>query len=118
MKSVQAKMVVLALSCWMGLAFAAEGAKPVAVPAGDLLSAMEALQEQSDVQVVYNDGDLKGVKTDGVKGTLTTQEAVRKLLEGTSLRLSLDASGAMMIVPEGREKVWAKRQADSSGMAQ
>src|SRR5688500_12751389 len=97
------KTMLVAVACSIAcLENATDAAKRLTVPAAELLVAIEALQQQSDVQVVYNDADLKGIKTAGVNGELTTQEAVKKLLEGTKLRLSMDdATGAMMIVPLG-----------------
>lgn len=117
---------LLAIACsliWS--ADAADAQRRVEVPAGDLLTAIEVLQQQSDVQVVYNDGDLRGLRTSGVQGTLTTQEAVRKLLEGTKLRLRLDQeTGAMLIVSSGGEPIaWmaqggaALRSAQDTGQA-
>src|SRR5689334_7326148 len=99
LKSVRKAASLIVMTGFLaGVAQAEDLAKRIEVPAGDLLAAIEALQQQSDVQVVYRDEELRGIKTTGVSGTLTTQEAVRKLLEGTSLKIRTDASGAMMIV--------------------
>src|SRR5688572_17774916 len=76
----------------------ADTPKQIDVPAGDLAAALEALSKQAQVNLVFQAGQMQGLKTHGVSGTLTPREAVVKLLQGTSLRLSTDeATGAMMI---------------------
>lgn len=76
----------------------AETPKQIDVPAGDLVAALESLSRQADVNLVYQARQMQGLRTQGVSGTLTPREAVVKLIQGTSLRLSTDAvTGAMMI---------------------
>lgn len=103
LKQVRDKVLLVAAVCSLGVAArAAESARQIDVPAGDLLTAIETVEQQADVEIVYQPEKLKGLKTSGVSGHLTTQEAVGKLLEGTRLRLSTDAStGAMLIVAVG-----------------
>lgn len=68
------------------------------VPAGDLIAALESFAKQADVDLVYQDEQVKGLRTGGVSGNLSPQDAVMKLLEGTPLQLRLDeASGAMLV---------------------
>lgn len=77
---------------------AGENLRRVEVPAGELVSALQALEKQSDVEFVYHAAQLKGVQTKGVSGTFTVQEAVRKLIEGTKVHMQVDAAtGAMLI---------------------
>jgi iron complex outermembrane receptor protein len=71
--------------------------KPIDVPAGDLTAALEALAAQSGAELVYRPEQLKGLHTKGVKGALSSEEAARKLIEGTSLILRIDPSGVLMI---------------------
>ncbi len=95
-----ARSSLLSALCSLAVATAAVAETPrkVNVPAGELASALKSLSEQVDVNLVYAVGDVAGVRTSGVSGTLTRVEAVQKLLEGTDLRLSTDvASGAMLI---------------------
>src|SRR5260221_13508437 len=61
----------------------ADSPKPVNVPAGDLTAALELLEKQSGVEIVYRPEMLKGLHTGGVKGALSSEEAVTKLLKGT-----------------------------------
>jgi iron complex outermembrane receptor protein len=67
--------------------------------AGDLTTALESLARQSDIELVYRIEQLKGLRTRGVSGTLTSTQALTKLLEGTSLVIRTDASGAILISP-------------------
>lgn len=68
------------------------------VPAGDLIAALESFAKQADVDLVYQDEQVKGLRTKGVSGNFSAQEAITKLLEGTPLQLRTDeASGAFLI---------------------
>ncbi|MEJ1961309.1 MAG: TonB-dependent receptor [Gammaproteobacteria bacterium] len=71
--------------------------KSISIPAGDLATALEAYAKQAGVELVYSTDQLKGLRTKGVSGTLLPQDAVTKLLEGTSLEVRTDATGAMLI---------------------
>jgi len=46
---------------------------------------------------VYRPEQVRGVRTAGVHGALTTEQAILRLLDGTSLMLRTDPSGAMLI---------------------
>lgn len=104
-KNTILRSALLAFACSTSLAaFAhahdsekAHDAKQVDVPAGDLTSALEALARQSGIELVYQTEQLKGLTTQGVRGHLSPEEAVTKLLEGTTLILRTDPSGAMLI---------------------
>ena len=67
------------------------------IPAGDLSAALEYLSARSGAGLVYRPEQVKGVKTRGVRGALTPEEAVKRLLEGTGLEVSTDSTGAMLI---------------------
>ena len=75
----------------------ADTPKQVNVPAGELSVALQQLATQSGVEFVYSAEQLKGVRTHGVRGEYTTEKAVIKLLEGTKLKLTIHASGALLI---------------------
>lgn len=77
----------------------------IEIPAGDLLAALESLAKQADVDLVYRDAQIKGLRTEGVSGALTAREALLKLLEGTPLKLRTDEStGAILITPMDDER--------------
>jgi iron complex outermembrane receptor protein len=67
------------------------------IPAGDLNTALEYLATRSGTGLVYRPEQVKGVKTRGVHGALSPEEAVKQLLEGTGLEASTDSTGAMLI---------------------
>src|SRR6266700_6656077 len=92
------RFTVLAWACSaLMTAYAGGSEKYLKVPPGDLATALESLVKQTDIQLVYQGDQLKGLHTQGVSGNLSPQEAVRKLLEGTSLLVRVDASGGMLI---------------------
>jgi iron complex outermembrane recepter protein len=69
----------------------------IEIPAGDLNTALEYLSTRSGAGLVYRPDQVKGVKTRGVHGALSPEEAVKQLLEGTGLEVSTDSTGAMLI---------------------
>jgi outer membrane receptor protein involved in Fe transport len=72
----------------------------VDIPSGDLAAALEAYAKQTGVELVFRADQLKGLRTRGVQGMLSPQDAIAKLLQGTNLRLQQDrATGAMVIAP-------------------
>jgi iron complex outermembrane receptor protein len=77
----------------------ANGPTQVNVPAGDLVPALEALEKQAAIELVFQPEQLKSFRTKGVTGTYEPKDAVRILLKGTSLELRTDPTGAMVIVP-------------------
>ncbi len=100
LKTVMTRSTIIALACALSLpAFAmADGAKrAIHIPSGELGAALELLAKQSGTDLVYRPDQVQGFRTRGVEGELSTEEAVMRLLEGTPLSLSVDASGAMLI---------------------
>jgi len=91
--------VALALALVSATAFAGEP-REISIPAGELAPALESLAKESGLLLIFQPSDLRGVWTQGVKGKLSPEEAVAQLISGTSLTLKVDASGAMLIVPE------------------
>ena len=99
MQSAVRRFIAIILGCSLALsalAFADE-AGLVIVPPGDLVTALDALAKQTGAEIVYSTEQLKGQRTRGVEGTLAARDAVEKLIEGTSLKVSTDSSGAMLI---------------------
>jgi iron complex outermembrane receptor protein len=70
---------------------------PVNIPAGDLSTALTMLAKQSGADLVYRPDQVKGLKTQGVSGSLSAEEALAKLLAGTPLTVNIDSTGAMLI---------------------
>lgn len=95
-------------ACALLVAFAAHAQQPPVrdfdVAAGDLKTALDAYLAQAGVQLIYKASDISGVSTNGVKGSLSPEAALTKLLEGTRLTLRRGADGAMVIVaPAARQ---------------
>lgn len=98
MKRMTLRSAIAAIICSMSYAAGAYAdPKPVNVPAGDLIVALETLAKQSSVEFVYQTDQLKGLRTQGVSGNLSPRDAVTKLLEGTPLTVHTDATGAILI---------------------
>ncbi|HEX2100335.1 MAG TPA: TonB-dependent receptor plug domain-containing protein, partial [Candidatus Synoicihabitans sp.] len=76
----------------------AETRAHIEVTAGDLVAALETLIQQTDINLLYQVEQIRGLRTRGVNEEVTPREAVEKLLQGTALRVRVDeATGAMMI---------------------
>jgi iron complex outermembrane receptor protein len=101
LKELMIRSTLIAFVCSVSFAAhaMADPAKPVDVPAGNLVPALEALAKQEAVELLYQPEQLKSFYTHGVKGSYTPQDAVRLLLKGTPLELRTDPSGAMVITP-------------------
>jgi iron complex outermembrane receptor protein len=90
--------VALALCCLCTLSFAADPAhasirKTTDIPAEELGSALQTLAKDYDFQVLYRTEIVKDLRTQGAVGTLTSDEALGKVLKGTGLSYKyLDAN--------------------------
>ena len=98
-KSVTLCSTLLMMACAASVSTpaVADAASRVDVPPGDLVIALRNLAKQSGAEFVYSADRLKGVKTPGVQGEYTTEEAVTRLLEGTKLKLTVHPTGALLI---------------------
>jgi hypothetical protein len=76
----------------------AEAPRVIAVPAGELSTALETVAQQAGVELLFQPEQMKGIHTNGVAGMLTAQQAAEALLAGTRFQLRTDpTNGAMMI---------------------
>src|ERR1044072_5393358 len=69
------------------------------IPGGDLDAALNAYTEQSGIQIAVSIDAIKGVRTHGVAGNLSSDMALDRLLKGTGLIPNRDPSGVPPIVP-------------------
>jgi outer membrane receptor protein involved in Fe transport len=101
MKTLIMKLAVIALLGALSVsAHAVADTQRIEIPAGALSAALQALAKQAEVDLVYSEAQVRGLTTAGVTGDLSPEDAIRKLLEGTSLELRTDAaSGALLIAP-------------------
>lgn len=99
LKTVIFRSTLLAIACAVSFSARVMANEPrkVDVPAGELTAALQKLAEQSGVEFVYSAAQLKGMRTNGVRGEFTAEQAVTLLLQGTTLRLTVHDSGAMLI---------------------
>lgn len=102
LKKLTGKRSLIALACSLSLSgqAVADSSTRIDVPAGELLAALQALAEQADVELVYQPEQLRSLKTEGVKGDYSAQEAIHLLIKGTPLRVYATEKGAIAIVPQ------------------
>jgi iron complex outermembrane recepter protein len=67
------------------------------IPSGDLSNALDLLSKQSGSDIVYRPEQVQGLRTEGITGDLSTEDAAAQLIRGTSLTVSLDVTGAVLI---------------------
>lgn len=68
------------------------------IPGGDLKSALESYMKQSGIALMYPEDEVTGIHTKGVTGSLSSDEALSRLLKGTGLTTQRGPSGAIGIV--------------------
>jgi iron complex outermembrane recepter protein len=68
------------------------------IPPGELAPALESLAKETGLELIFQPEALKGIRTRGVTGNLSPQEAVARLIDGTRLIIRTNAAGAMLIV--------------------
>lgn len=73
----------------------------LAIPAGDLESALAAFSRATGMEVMSDPAQIRGQRTRGVRGLMPADEGLRRLLAGTSLRFEL-RDGAALISPAVR----------------
>jgi len=98
-KSVRGRTLrCLALVCTLAIGASAYAQnREFNVAAGDLKSALDAYIAQAGVQLLYRVDDIKDLSTKGLKGNLSPEDALARLLEGTRLKVRRDESGAMVL---------------------
>jgi hypothetical protein len=84
---------------FVALAGAAQGAD-FNVPAGDLKAALDAYAHQSGVALVVSSAEVRGARTKGLKGNLSPDAALSRILEGTGFNVYKYSSGAVGISRE------------------
>lgn len=107
---------VMPVSTVLAADAAAESTRVISIPGGDLNAALKALVRQTGVQLLYDRKTVEGLRTKGVKGAKTATDAIKELLEGTTLTMKTDTSGAILIAPptasatvsSGEERATAK----------
>ena len=76
----------------------AQGDKTFNIPAQDAVSAVPSFVQQSDLQVLATAADLKGVRTNAVKGTMAPDAALDALIRGTGLSVKSRDGASVVLV--------------------
>ncbi|HEY5237215.1 MAG TPA: TonB-dependent receptor [Rhizomicrobium sp.] len=72
------------------------------IPGGDLEAALNAYMAQTGVALVVSNDAIKGVRSKGASGALSSEDALTHILAGTGFVMRRHADGAVMIVRESR----------------
>lgn len=64
----------------------------VSIAAQDLAAALDVLAQQANLSLIFSPEITAGIRTKGVSGTYTIEEAVRRLLDGTGLEYTFTGS--------------------------
>jgi len=114
LKLPDVRALLLAAVCSLALPALADDAKQaINIPEGELRPALDLLARQSGVGIVYRPEQVRGLKTHGAHGRLTTEEAVTRLLQGTDLTFRTDPTGAMLIASPGSGDLSSTEKASS-----
>ena len=70
----------------------------VSIPAGSLGDALFAIIEAYDINVIASENLVEGKTAPAVEGTMTADEALRRVLEGNGLTTTRSANGAFVVV--------------------
>ena len=98
LKSMTFRSTLAAVACTISFsAHAIADPRQINIPAGDLVPALEILEKQAAIELVFQPSQLKPFHTMGVTGIYEPKDAVRILLKGTPLELRIDPTGAMVI---------------------
>ncbi len=73
------------------------------VPGGDLKSALDAYAHQAGIALVYSEDAVRGVRTHGTHGELTSDAALSNILAGTGFRTQ-HQGGAVIVVRGGEQR--------------
>ncbi|HEY4123861.1 MAG TPA: TonB-dependent receptor plug domain-containing protein, partial [Rhizomicrobium sp.] len=69
------------------------------IPAGDLRAALTAYSRQTGVALIVSGDAINGTRTAGVKGELSDDDALTRLLSDTGFVVHRHPSGAIAVVP-------------------
>lgn len=98
-KTLMMRSILVAIACSLTVSelLLADTPRLLNVPAGELAAALKELAAQANIELVFEPEQVKGIRTHGIQGTYSAQDAIGRLLEGTALEVYTDTSGAMVI---------------------
>ena len=77
-------------------------AKNFNIPGGDLAAALDAYTQQTGISLIVSGEALKGARTNGVKGDMSDESALLRVLKGTGFKANHDPSGLIGIVHDNQ----------------
>lgn len=99
-------LALVLIFCIGGPAARLYGADPerrsFALAAGEAEKTLEAFSDQADVQIVFLVGDVRGVKTQPVRGTFAIREALDRLIAHTELRVEVEGKTGAYVIKRDR----------------
>ncbi|MFA5964871.1 MAG: TonB-dependent receptor [Sphingomonas sp.] len=105
-------------TCIVAMAMPAQAqAATFEIPAGTLSRALDDYAHQTGRQIVYKADDVKGARSAGAHGMLTSEAALQAILAGTGFAVHNDSSGAIAIVRVGNGRLRASATAEQSAPA-
>lgn len=85
------------------------------IAAQDAVKAIPEFARQAQVQVVASARDLSGVRTQAVKGSMDTRQALGRLIAGTPLRIVSDDGTVVTLRSENRRDAGERARATGAG---
>jgi len=87
----------------------------VSIPAGELTEALKVLAKQTSSDLVFRPEQVRGIRTEGVTGKLSAEQAVEVLLRGTTLQKNRDSkTGAILIAQPQSERPTASNDGETA----
>lgn len=114
MAAVSALMAASMLAA--NLAFADPAKATVTIPPQELSSALKALASQTNSQLLFATDALQGVRTEGVSGSYTPEEALKRLLKGTRFTYRTTDANTFTVQSDGEKKPEAAAAARQSAL--
>src|SRR5690242_1902659 len=96
-KAYSIKAAALCSACTL-LLTAAASARDFNIPSGDLEAALDTYTAQTGVALIVSNEAIHGIRTKGVQGDLSADDALTRLLSGTGFTTRRTAAGAVGIV--------------------
>jgi iron complex outermembrane receptor protein len=96
-KAIQLKAALTLAMCIILCANGACAAN-IDIPAGELSTALDAYSAETGIHLLYADDTVRGLRSSGVKGNISADVALTRLLSGTGLVIHHHGTGEVTIV--------------------
>jgi iron complex outermembrane recepter protein len=81
------------------------------IPASDLSSSLKRFGQAADQQIIFSEDAVRGLRAPAVKGNLTADEALQRLLRDSGLTTQRTQAGVVLIQPQRQEPVAVPKRA-------